>query len=269
MLPSFLISLLLALPDSHAESEAGKKPAPGATSIDQQYVKDNLEKHLHPTKLEFLQDGQVKLEFDFKQKDVNHEKIFTPPVGKDLKDTFRWTVRGEEYWGYWWGNSSAGGKDDREFRGLRISNSGLAHLNAWFKDDLEAEFTFVQNGTSSPRQTAAVIFTNSSGSSLGANFGSQCATYSRGKVQKSLGAVELLPSGSSVRIKLVVRNGTFEAYRDGKLIQKMAYNAKSFSSGRLAFFWGGGIAGLVQKLEIKGAIDAKKMAEELRKSGRG
>jgi hypothetical protein len=269
MLTYFLVSTLLALPASQAQSEAGKKNLPGSPSIDQQYVKENLEKHLHPTKVEFLQDGQVKLEFDFKGKDSNHEKIFTPGIGRDLKDTFRWTVRGEEYWGYWWGgSSSAKGNDERNFKGLRISNGGLAHLNAWFKDDVEAEFSFIQNGTSSPRHTAAIVFTNPSGSSIGANFGSQCAMYSMGKLQKFAGAIDPLPTGSLVKIKLVARNGTFEAYRDGKLSQKMSYNPKNFASGRLAFLWGGGVAGLIQKLEIKGTIDAKKMAEELRKTPR-
>lgn len=238
-------------------------------TIDQQYVTENLGKHLHPTKMEFLEKGQVKLEFDFQEKSPEHEKIFTPGVGKDLKDTFRWSVRGEEYWGYWGsGGSSGRGKDDRDFKGLRISNSGMVHLDAWFKDDVEAEFSFIQNGTSAPRHTAAIVFTNASGNSLGSNFGSQCAMYSQGKLQKSVGVIEPVSTGNLVKIKLILRNGTFEAYRNGKLTQKMAYNPRNFSSGRLAFLWGGGIAGLVPKLEVRGTIDAKKMAEELRKMGR-
>jgi hypothetical protein len=268
MLASFFLSIVLGLDDSRPEShQAEKKIEKSVLSIDEQYVRENLERCLHPTKIEFLEGGQVKLEFDFKEKSPRHEAIFTPAIGKDLKDTFRWTARGEEGRGY--GPQGGGPKKGRdEFIGLKISNSGMAHLSLWFKDDVEAEFAFVQNGTSSPRHAAAVIFTNAAGSSIGSNLGSQCASYIQGKLEKCAGTVEPIPTGNTVKIKLVVRSGTFESYRDGQLAQKMPYSMKTFSSGHLGFLWAGGIGGLIQKLEIKGAIDVKKVAEELRKSGK-
>ena len=145
MLASFLLSIVLGLGDSRTESQPEKKMDKSARSIDEQYVRENLERCLHPTKIEFLEGSQVKLEFDFREKSSSQEASFTPPIGRDMKDLFRWTVRGEE------GRGGGAKRGNDEFRGLKISNSGMAHLNLWFKDDLEAEFVFVQNGTSDPR----------------------------------------------------------------------------------------------------------------------
>jgi hypothetical protein len=70
---------------------------------------------------------------------------------------------------------------------------------------------------------------------------------------------------TSVRAKLVVRNGIFEAHRDGRQKQTDKYNPKNYASGKIGFIWGGGLAGFVYMLEITGRLDAKKMAELIRK----
>src|SRR5262245_13908258 len=104
MLVSFFLSIVLGLDDAGtdgpAEAEKNTKTEKvtekRVLSIDEQYVKDNLERVFHPTKIEFLAGDQVKLEFDFREKTPSHEAIFTPHIGRDLKDTFRWTARSEE-----------------------------------------------------------------------------------------------------------------------------------------------------------------------------
>jgi hypothetical protein len=73
---------------------------------------------------------------------------------------------------------------------------------------------------------------------------------------------------AAVKIKLVVRNGTFEAHRNGRSRQSMTYSQKSFGSGRLGFTWGGSIMGFISNLEITGKIDSKKMAKVLQKASR-
>src|SRR2546426_1998707 len=221
-------------------------------SIDEQYVHENLEKYLSPTHMEWLPDGRVKLSFDFGDHKEDHESIFTPKVSKDLKSRFRWSVRDE--WGGWWGwgtgsqKSKDGSGSPYWWGGLRISNEGSAHLNVWFLDDVEAEINYIQNSSSSPKQIAAVSFTNKDGGSLASKFGSQCALLSSGKVQRCSGTFEPVTSDTGIKMKLVVKGGKFEAYRDGKMKTSMDYTKKNFSSGRVGFVWSGGVGSLIHTL---------------------
>ena len=120
----------LALIWSHAILVAGEEPAPrpapkpaadGASpakaklTIDEAYVHDKLAGVLHPTKIRFLPDGRVKLDFDLLAKSRDHVRIFNPPVSDDPKSPFRWTIRREETYsgterkrgGLRWGNLRA------------------------------------------------------------------------------------------------------------------------------------------------------------------
>jgi hypothetical protein len=253
---------------------AGPKPAAtGATakaakkkpSLDDQYVLDNLEKFLSPTKMEVLPDGRVKLLFEFSEKKEEHEGIFTPRVAKEVQSTFRWSVPGE-YAGYY--GTSARSVDGTYYYGaLRISQQGAAHLNAFFTDDIEAEMQFANGSSTSQAQTVALVYTSGS-KSLGSNWGTQIATFESGKMRGRKGAVENAAIDTGVKIKLVVRNGIFEAHREGRQKQTDKYNPKSYSSGKVGFIWSGGIAGFVYRLEITGRLDSKKMADLIRKQRR-
>src|SRR5882762_450026 len=86
MLASFLLSIVLGLGDSRTESQPEKKIDKSARSIDEQYVRENLERCLHPTKIEFLEGGQVKLEFDFREKSSSKGASSTPPREGERKD---------------------------------------------------------------------------------------------------------------------------------------------------------------------------------------
>jgi len=254
-----------------AEGNATKPAATGATgktakkkaSLDEQYVLDNIESFLSPTKMEVLPDGRVKLSFDFSQKKEEHEAVFTPRVSKDINNVFRWSLR-YEYAG-WYGGTSTKADDGNYYYGaLRISQQGAAHLNAFFTDDVEAEIQFANGASTSQTQTVAVVYTSGT-KSLGSNWGTQAATFESGKLKGRKGAVENAAMDTDVRAKIVVRNGIFEAHRDGRQKQTQNYNPKNYASGKIGFIWGGGLAGFVYKLEITGRLDAKKMADLIRK----
>ena len=251
--------------------EAGATPATTATktakkpSIDEEYVRANLEKHLNPTKIEWLPDGRVKLSFDFGDKKEEHVGIFTPNVSKEINSTFRWSLPYE--YASWWGRTTS--SDVTSYYGaLRLAQSGMAHLNAWFTDDIEAEMSFANGPSSTNRQTMALVYSSGT-KSIGSNWGTMAASFQGAGLKGGKGTVENTASHTGVKIKLVVRNGTFESYRDGKLRASEKYNAKSYASGKLGFVWGGGgFAGFIYKLEITARPDAKKMADQLRKSSR-
>ena len=239
-------------------TKTAKKP-----SIDEEYVRANLEKHLSPTKIEWLPDGRVKLTIDFSEKKEEHVGIFTPNISKVTNSTFRWSL---PYEYTYWGRSTT--TDVSSYYGaLRVSQSGMAHLNAWFTDDIEAEMWFANGASTTSRQTIALVFSSGS-KSIGSNWGTMAATFQGGALKGGKGAVENAPSDTNVKIKLVIRNGTFEAYRDGKMRQSEKYSPKSYASGKLGFIWGGNLAGFIYKLEITARPDAKKMAELLKKSTR-
>jgi hypothetical protein len=246
------------------------KAGPAATkkklSIDEEYVRENLEKHLSPSSISFLDDGRVKLVFDFSTKSAEHEASFTPRISSKTSDAFRWTNRDDEYYSSY---TYTGTSDAYEYmKGLRLSNAGSAHLDVWFLDDVEAEVWYVGSATSSKRQTAAVLFTNAKKNSIGSDHGTLCGTYVKGSPQKApLGTYEAIPALSLVRLKLVVKNGSFEAWREGRKRQEREYKQKDFSSGKIGLLWREARS-FVSRLEVTGRVDAKKMAEEIRKAAK-
>ena len=249
-------------PPPGATGVAKKTPKKKAASLDEQYVLDNLEKYLSPTKMEVLPDGRVKLSFDFSQKKEEHAGVFTPPVSKDTQNIFRWSLPSEYAW---YGGTTTKAEDGRYYYGaLRISQSGAAHLNAFFTDDVEAEIHFANGASTTQEQTVSVVYTSGS-KSLGSNWGTQAVTFESGRMKSRKGTVENAAMAANVKAKIVVRNGVFEAHRDGRQKQTDKYSPRSFASGRIGFLWAGGIAGFVYRLEITGRLDAKKMADLIRK----
>lgn len=220
-------------------------------SPEERFVRENLKDYLHPSTLEFLQDGRVKMAFNFETKSEEHNSIFTLPIGGTMKDVFRWSVRDEEYW------VGSG-------IGLRISDKGMTHLKAWFVDDVEAEITYIQTHNQNDRHTAAIVFTNAKGQSVGSNYGSQCVTYNRGAPTKALGKVQPVIYNQVAKLKLVVRGGTFEAFREGSARSNAKYSHKTYSSGQIGFLWGGRLASIIPSLSIVGKIDYKRMSEQMK-----
>jgi hypothetical protein len=253
-----------AKPDGEGETTGATAKLKKKPSVDEKYVLDNLQTQLSPTKLEVLPDGRVKMLFEFGPHKPEHETIFTPKVAKEPNSTFRWTLR-YEYSGYS-GSATRGADGVYYYGGLRLGQQGMAQLNAWFTDDVEAEILFAQGSNSSPQQTIALVLTGQSKKSIGSNWGTQCANYQNGRPKGGKGAIETVNMDTPIRIKLVVRNGIFEAHRDGRQKQTLEYNPKDFASSQLGFIWGGRLAGFIYKLEITGRLDAKKMAEVMKKT---
>jgi hypothetical protein len=249
-------------PETEPGTKENAEAPPPPASIDEGYVRDKLEAYLVPTKLEF-----PKLIFEFSEKKKEHEAIFTPPVSQVVNTPFRWSLRREE--AYY--SSSTYNAETKTFfsGGLRVSDAGMALLNCWFTDDVEAEITYHQGTSFSPTNIAAVIFSTEKGDALGSNFGSQAAIYKKGKATtKRQGAPEPLNIYDSTKVKLVVRGGMFEAQRNGRKKEGLEYTQKTFGSGRVGFLWGGRVAGMISRLEITGRIDAAKMAKEMQKGSR-
>ena len=236
----------------------GKKGKTEVLSVDEEYVRDNIKGFIYPSSLKFLEDGRAAMVFDFRKKSDDHIDIFSPKVGSRVTNKFRWTLPDEEYW------SMADGNDI----GLRISNSGMALLNCWFKDNVEAEITFCNAVNFNKRVYASVIFCNDKGRALGSNLGTQCTMYSKGRPKGGKGRVEPVVYLRSIKNKLVVREGVFEAHRNGRKKSAFKYSQKQFKSGRLGFAWGGDVMGYVAELKITGEIDAEKMAKVMQKGRR-
>ena len=251
-------------PKSDPDSRAEEKPSQPdqALSINEKYVRERLEAYLHPTSLEFLEGGQVKLTFNFRKKNQDQEETFTPKISANVSSSFRWTVRREETYRYPAGKKQA----EPEIVGLKLSNSGTALISCWFTDDVQAEVGYAQAVTFNPGQTLALAFVGDNDKGLGSNFGSQCVTLLKGKATGTRGKPEPASFQNETKFKLVVRGGTFAAHRDGREKQTMSYPQKGLESGRIGFVWGGGASGIINSLEIVGKLDLPRMVKEMQKS---
>lgn len=241
--------------DEDEDPDEGKKKKRSKKTVlddpDFAYVKDNLETFLSPTEFELKDDGRVEMTFDFGERDSAHEEIFTRRIGGRLQDPFRWSLEDESYFA--------------EFsHGIRISNRGVVFLKAWFHDDLQVEMRFLQYINWSRRHQAAILF-GSPKRAIGCNYGSQCAYFRGNRMGTPAGKASPAYAEKMTRFKLRVKDGVFEAYRDGVKRSAKKYSGKSLESGRIGFCWGGSLSAIVPSLKIKGKLDVKKTAEEIRK----
>jgi hypothetical protein len=248
--------------DPEAKDDCESPAATPKLSVDESYVRDKLAGLLHPTNIEFLDDGRVRLEFNFLEKTPDHGTIFKPAVSEEANSPFRWTLRGEEKFVYF-----KDGTTQRRQGGLRVADRGAALLKCWFLDDVEVAISYINSTTYDPRQNLAVLFQAESGKGLGCNFGTQCALYSAaGARGTSRGQPRALPMADVATLKLVVRNGTFESHLAGRRLETMSYKQRDYASGRVGFLWSGNVAGIITMLEVTGKLDVKKMARDLRKA---
>ena len=246
------------------EGKGGSPPPSRKLGIDEEYVRGNLEKRLSPTSVAFDDDGRVRLSFDFESKTEDQSAAFLPKISKSPNDVFRWTNRGDEYWASGVTTTTTLERAEHQI-GVKISNAGAALLDLWFTDDVEAEIDYYSAVNSTKKQLVAVVFTNESKKSIGSDMGVQCLTLSGGKPVKTVdGAADPLNVHTLARLKLVVKNGSYEAWRDGKQKAKAEYKKKDFASGRVGIVWSN-VGSFINRLEVSGKLDYKKVAADLRK----
>ncbi len=234
----------------------GAKPA----SIEEAYVRDNLEKFLHPTSVSFFRDGRVKLYFDFKSKNSEHEFIFQPHVGSGLRSNFRWSLRREEEW-----ESYTDGTSKTLLAGIKIGDAGTALLNCCFADDVEAQIEYQHNVTFNKNQNVAVVFCSEKKKGVGSNVGTQCQLYKAGKPGTASGKVEEIITQKAYKFKLLVKSGIVEAHRDSHMRSSMNYDRKDLECGRIGFQWSGGPSGVIASLTVVGKLDYQKSFNEMKK----
>ena len=253
-------SLLLPFSSSLLSAQAGGRPGEesfsgnsttkGQKESAQKIFQSILEKELKPSSLEYRVDGRYEMLYDFNPKRSWHSKIFTRKIGERNNDKFRWTLPEEECLRY-------------RVPGLRIADKGMALLRVWWEDDVEVEAKFRQHVTMSPRNVFAIVFNNKSNAAVGSNYGSQCALFSRGRmVKRTKGKIRNIHYNQYNSIGLNVRSGQFAACRDGVVSSRGKYPESKFQSGRIGFFWGGAVAGVIESLKITGRIDYERTFED-------
>jgi hypothetical protein len=101
---------------------------------------------------------------------------------------------------------------------------------------------------------------------MGNNLGTQCVALQAGALAgKGQGTVEAPANATRMKMKLVVRSGKLEVYKNDRKRGTMDYKPKEFGSGQVGFAWGGKASASVSYLKIKERLDVKKTAEMLRK----
>ena len=226
----------------------------------EKFVKERLEEYLSPSRLRFLRDGRVHLVFDLSSKNADQKTSFTPPITGDLRSVFRWTRSRDEKGEQQFGVTST----EPVTKGVKVADSGTAFLNCWFVDDIEASVHYAPVGTTSKKQRVALVFGNLKKRLVGSNLGTQCVTFNRGRPRSIHGKMGNLAFKETVRFKLVVRDGTFEARLQKRMQQQRRYKRDRFKQGQVGLLWSGGAAGIIMHFEVIGKIDYPKTAEEIR-----
>ena len=242
-----------------------KKKNKGAVNVVQEYVTANLEEYLQADAVKFLEDGRVQVRFDFSKQNKDHENLFSPRIGRKSQNAFRWALPREYRWNYF--HTVRNNKGRWGDPGIHIGNRGMAVLNCWFKDNVVAEVEYLPGVSYNRRQTLALIFRPDKGKrAIGSNFGSQCVTFKGGWRPIAVGKVKELDTHVSVDIQLKVKDGVFEASKNGKAQAEAKYRTKFMPSGRVGLYWAGGTAGFIRQLTITGELDDKKMLKVIRKA---
>jgi hypothetical protein len=235
--------------DKKAEKDAAAKAAEEA---DIKFVKEGLKQFVHGT-VSFNEKNMVTITYDLNQKKEEYEHDFIPPISPRVPGNFRWSNRDEEFF-------STGDQ------GIRISDSGMAVLNVWFRDDVEATMEFLNAIGWTKRQVCAIVLTPRNGQGIGNNFGGQCATFAGASFKGGVPpTTEQLNAEKRAKFGLRVGGGNFEAILNGKSRKSAKYNPKSLSSGRIGFVWDGKLAGTITTFSVTGMLDFAATAKEMRK----
>ena len=236
-------------------------------SFDEKFVREKLEEYLSPSSLRFLRDGRVHIVFNLSNKNADQQTSFTPHIASDLASSFRWTRSRDEK-----GEQQLGIKSTEPVtRGVKVADNGTAFLNCWFLDDIEASCDYAPVGTASRKQRVAPVFGARRKHLAGSNLGTQCVTFNRGRLTGVHGKAGSLAFKETLRFKLVVKDGTFEARFQKRTQQEKRYKLDRFKRGQVGFLWSGGAAGIILQFEVIGKLDYPRTAEEirgLRKRGR-
>jgi len=240
--------------------EAAKDSKDNHEKAAEKFVKEELEEHLSPSSLRFLRDGRVHIVFDFSSKNADQQTSFTPHIAGDLASVFRWTRSRDEKGEQRFGIEST----EPVTKGVKVADSGTAFLKCWFLDDMEATVDYAPVGTVAKRQRVALVFGDLKKHLVGNNLGTQCITFKRGRPTSVSGKVGSLAFKETLRFRLVVRDGTFEARLQKRTEQKKGYKRERFKHGRVGFLWSGGAAGIIMRFEVVGKIDYPKTADEIR-----
>lgn len=245
--------------DAAGVAVVDSKDAAEPEAADLAYVKEHLKAYLNPTSMLFLEGGRVQLTFELIEKDPALENVFTPRISRKVNHPFRWTVLREEKGGRFV-------KREVPTGGIKIGQKGFALINCWFRDDLFVEIDYLQGPNHQGRQSMALVFhDDKSRHSVGNNFGTQCVLFKGGRRAASSGKIEPPRSNVATPLKLAVKDGTFEVYKDGVLRSSAKYSQKHLRSGRVGLLWSGGVAGIVERLRVQGELDVPAMAKFLRR----
>ena len=163
---------------------------------------------------------------------------------------------------YWFGGRGSRG-------GLRVSDRGITAVKCWFFEDVDAEMTFSAGASFHKNNVMTLGYYNKRGNGVGNNMGTQSVQLKRGKILKNrVGKLngKNLNLWHGEKIKLSVKNGKAKSYLSGKKTAERKYRRRGMESGRIGFLWGGRMAGMITNLRIVGRIDAKKMADEMKKA---
>ncbi len=242
---------------SSKSDEKSDKKKPTIAEIDaankREYVHTKLKEYLFPTEFKVLADGRVRMKISFRGKKDEHMGIFSRKFGASMRDPFRYTIYQEEI--------VVGGDV-----GLRLSDKGQVLINCWFLNDVEAEMEYLQFITHQQRLIGAIVYCTDKGRALGSNFGNQCVQFVKGRLSyKPKHKSQPVSFNQTARVKLAVRKGVFEAYRQGKKKHTMKYREKNYKSGRIGFVWGGSTAIIVPTVTITGRLDYEVMAKKMKK----
>ncbi len=208
------------------------------------------------TTIEILEDGRVRLIYDFETKEESLLGDWSPNI-----DTTQRRIR--------WSQGAEGTFSTVE-DGLVIADQGLfLHKGQW-SPDVKLEVDFLSMASTAKKDILAAIFTyDKRRRVVGSHLGGQCVRLSKSLKHKGKPIParfsEPLPNSQKVTFGMLLQKDVLTALRGGSQIVDTAGNKKFLKKlgvGEVGLAWRGRINGFVFKIVIEGTLDPAWLEKE-------
>ena len=247
-------------PTTPAANEESKKKAENSqASENSEATSEQLEVLFHATSSEVLEEGRVRLVYNFESKDGSLLQDWSPDI-ESTKRRIRWS-QGME------------GTFDTVEDGLVIADRGVfLHKGTW-SPDVKVQVDYLSMANGAEKDLLATIYSYDRNKRIvGSQIGVQCVRLSKQLKRKGKAIprrlTDLLPSSQKINFGMELKDEVFSSLRSGSKRADTAGEKKflqKLQSGKVGLAWRGNVNGFIFKITIEGKLDHDWLSGESKK----
>lgn len=257
LIATFVLGTSIPALAQEKEPEEKEEEAVSSDAAAPQLDETAVLSHFRASSAELLEDGRVRLVYDFSSKDPNLLGDWSPEI-KQTERRIRWS---QGYEGTWTTVED----------GLIIADHGIFIHNAHWAGDVDIQVDYLSMATPGKKDVLGAIYAWDKGRKIvGSQVGEQCVRLSKNIAPRGrpIPAKELpqLVAEEKRTFGLRIREGIAEATRSGRVHASSEGNekfTKGLDTGQTGLAWKGRVNGFIFKIVVEGKLCPEWIAENI------